>query len=55
MSTSAQKLAIEAVGTALLCFTIAVSVGSGATLAAIAIGSTLMCVIYGASATARKC
>ena len=37
------KLAVEALGTALLAFTVAIS-GQ-----AIAVGSTLMCAIYGAS------
>ena len=49
MSTTAQKLTIEAVGTGLLCFTVAVSVGQvagGHQFAAIAIGSTLMTAIY---------
>ena len=46
-STLAQKLTVEALGTALLVFTVAVSVGQGASLAGVAIGSTLMCAIYG--------
>ena len=46
-ATLAQKLTIEALGTALLVFTVAVCVGQGAGLAAVAIGSTLMCAIYG--------
>ena len=37
------KMAIEAVGTALLAFTVAISGNP------IAVGCTLMCVIYGAS------
>lgn len=50
MPALAQKLAIEGLGTALLVFTVAVSVGQGAGLVAVSIGSTLMCAIYGACA-----
>jgi aquaporin Z len=40
------KLMAEFLGTALLSFTIAAAAGQGAALAAVAIGSTLMCVIF---------
>ena len=40
------KLVSEMIGTALLTFTIAVAAGSGAALAGVAIGSTLMTAIY---------
>ena len=40
------KLLTELLGTALLTFTIAVAAGQGAAFAPVAIGSTLMCVVY---------
>lgn len=40
------QLVTETVGTALLCFTIAISGGQGDFLASFAIGCTLMCAIY---------
>ena len=43
---TANKLVAEMVGTSLLTYTIAVAAGSGASLAGVAIGSTLMTAIY---------
>ena len=40
------KVFAELTGTALLTFTVAVAAGQGSTLAAIGIGSTLMCIVY---------
>lgn len=40
------KCLVECVGTMLLCFTVACAAGTGQALAAVAIGSTLMCAIY---------
>ena len=50
LPTMAQRLTIEVIGTALLCYTVAVTIGNGEEQAALAIGSTLMCAIYGEAA-----
>ena len=47
LKTLAAKLIAEVIGTALLCFTVAVGVGQPTPLAAIAIGCTLMAGVYG--------
>ena len=46
MSLSVGNLVMEALGTALLCFTVSSVVAQGVALAPVAIGVTLMCAVY---------
>ena len=41
-----QKCTMEAVGTAILCFTVGATVGQSQALAGVSIGSVLMCIVY---------